>query len=203
MKKALFAITGFVLLVSCIAETNEEKARDLIEPEVKAKLIIPESYEFAKIQLDSCFSDDSRGPEAIIFAQKAAKLYKKYKQYNSDVEYAGSKAEIEKAKRKAADVKYDIIQLYKENKPLLLNLNNGLDKHEFTGWMATFDYRAETAGGTKAMGETLFFLNKDLTKITHCFDEEDLYDIQSADLDDIKYEFEKELEEVFESEGNQ
>ena len=57
MKKVFFAITSLVLLVSCSVKTNEEKARELIEPQVKSNLIKPESYEFAQMQLDSCFSD--------------------------------------------------------------------------------------------------------------------------------------------------
>lgn len=45
---------SFALLASCSVKTNEEKARELIEPEVKANLIKPESYEFGKLQLYSC-----------------------------------------------------------------------------------------------------------------------------------------------------
>lgn len=218
MRKYFFLSACIILLVSCSVKTNEEKARELIEPEVKANLIKPESYEFAQIQLDSCFSDSQHNPEAIVFVLKVAKLFNEYKEYSEDAERAESsmtiyapsfgyqdahskqqqrkyKAEMEKAQRKAADAKDQIIQLYKDNKQLILGFENG--KHNFTGWAVTLGYRAETAGGLKTMGGALFYLNKDMTEITHRFTEEDMKDIQSAGIDDLKYEFEDELKEIF------
>lgn len=218
MRKVLFAITCLALLASCSVKTNEVKARELIEPEVKAILIKPESYEFAQIQLDSCFSDSQHNPEAIVFALKVAKLFDEYKGYMSDAERAESsmtiyapsygyqdahskqqqkkyKAEMEKAQRKAAAAKDQIIQLYRDNKQLILSFESG--KHDFVGWAVSFGYRAETAGGLKTMGGSLFYMNKDLTQITHRFTKEDMNLIQSAGIDDLKYEFEDELKDVF------
>lgn len=218
MKKVLFTTISLALLASCSVKTNEEKARELIEPQVKSSLIKPESYEFAQIQLDSCFSDDQRNPEAIMFVLKVAKLWNEYKEYASDAERAESsmtiyapsygyqdahskqqqkkyKAEMEKAQRKAADAKEKILQLYKDNEKLFKAFESG--KHEFIGWMVDFGYRAETAGGLKTMGEGLFYLNKDITEITHRLTDEDMREMQSADLDDLKYEFENELSEIF------
>ena len=218
MRKVLFSTMCLALLASCSVKTNEEKARELIEPEVKANLIKPESYEFAQMKLDSCFSDSQQNPEDIAFAQEVAKLFNEDKGYASDAETAESsmtiyapsygyqsahskqqqkkyKAEMEKAKRKAADAKDKIIQLYKDNKQLLEGLSSG--KHEFIGWMVAFSYRAETAGGMKTMGENLFYLNKDLTEITHRITVEDMIEMESADIDDLNYEFEDELKEIF------
>lgn len=218
MRKVLLTTMCLALLSSCSVKTNEEKARELIEPEVKANLIKPESYDFAQIQLDSCFSDSEQNPETIAFIMEVAKLFKEYKDYASDAETAESsmtiyapsfgyqdahskqqhkkyKAEMEKAKRKASDVKGKIIQLYKDNKQLLEGLSSG--KHDFIGWMVAFGYRAETAGGLKTMGQDLYYLNKDLTEITHRFTDDDMIEIESAGIDDLKYEFENELKEIF------
>jgi len=218
MKKIVLFILIILILASCSVKKNEEKARELIEPQLKASLIKPESYEFAQMQLDSCFSDSQHNPEVIAFALKVAKLFNEYKEYTSDAERAESsmtiyapsygyqsahdkqqqkkyKAEMKKARRKAADTKEQIIQLYRDNKKLFTAFQSG--KHEFIGWMAVFDYRAETAGGMKTMGEGLFYLNKDLTEITNRFTEEDMREMQSADLDDLKYEFEDELKYFF------
>lgn len=218
MKQVLFAIVSLALLASCSVKTNEEKARELIEPDVKANLIKPESYEFAQIQLDSCFSNSQQNPETIMFALKVAKLFREYKKNSEDAERAESsmtiyaptygyqsahdkqqqkkyKSEMEKAQRKAAAAKEQIIQIYKDNKQLFLSFESG--KHEFIGWAASFGYRAETAGGIKTMGGALYYLNKELTEITHRFTEDDMMDIQSADADDLKYEFEDELKEIF------
>ena len=219
MKKILFAITCLVLLASCSVKTNEEKARELIESDVKANLIKPESYEFAQIKLDSCFSDSQYNPEAIAFAMNVAKLYKEYKEYASEAERAESsmtiyapsygyqsahdkqqqkkyKAEMEKAQRKAADTKAQIIQLYNDNKDLIAGMESG-GNHEFIAWAVTFGYRAETAGGLKIMGGALYYLNKDMTEIIQRFTDDDMKDMQSEDLQDIKYEFEDELKEIF------
>lgn len=222
MKKIVLFIASLVLLASCSVKTNEEKARELIEPQVKANLIKPESYEYAQMQLDSCFSDSQQNPELVVILIKVAELWKEYKDYSFEIERAETsmsihapsygyqsaydkqwqkryKSEMEKAKRKAADAKDKIIQLFKDNKELFINTGTG--KHEFIGWMAVIDYRAETAGGMKTMGEGLFYLNKDLTKITYRLTESEMTDImkvmKAAEWDDIKYEFEDELKDIF------
>jgi len=219
MKKEIIAILSLALLASCSVKTNEEKARDLIESQVKASLIKPESYEFAQLQLDSCFSDDNeRNPDTFILVMKVARLFKEYKKYMYEAERAESsmtiyapsygyqdahdkqqqkkyKAEMEKAQRKAATVKEKILQLYKDYKPYYDNLQSA--KHEFIGWSVAFSYRAETAGGLKTMGNGLYFLNKDLTEITHSFSEEDLSDLKSAGIEDLQYEFEEDLKSIF------
>lgn len=145
------------------------------------------------MRLDSCFSDSQQNPNVVAFAWEVAKLFNEYNGYTSDAERAESsmtiyapsygyqsahdkqqqkkyKSEMVKAKRKAADTKEKIIQLYKGNKKMFEAFKSG--KHEFIGWMAIFGYRAETAGGMKTMGEDLFYLNKDLTEITNRFTKE-------------------------------
>ena len=47
------------------------------------------------------------------------------------------------------------------------------------------------------MGQDLYYLNKDLTEITHRFTDDDMIEIESAGIDDLKYEFENELKEIF------
>ncbi|MBQ9561432.1 MAG: hypothetical protein IJV10_04025 [Prevotella sp.] len=219
MKKTLFVFACFTILTSCSVKTNEEKARELIEPEVKAHLIKPESYEFAQIQLDSCFTDNSEcNPNAVAFTMKLAKLYKDYKEYSTEADRAESnmniynsslgfydafdkqqhqkyKAEMEKAQRKTAVAKEEIFKLYKDNEKIFQDINAG--KHEFIGWRAIYSYRAETAGGLKTMGGALFFLNRDLTEITHRFSEDDMMLISSAGIEDIQYELGDELKDFF------
>ena len=94
MKKLIFTVIAFTLLTACSTKTNDEKARELIEPEVKANLIKPESYEFAQMRLDSCFSDSQQNPNVIAFALEVAKLFNEYNGYTSDAERAESSMTI-------------------------------------------------------------------------------------------------------------
>ena len=221
MKKILIYFISLVLMASCSVKTNEEKARELIEPEIKANLVKPESYEFANMKLDSCFMDNGElNPEALEFSVKVAKLYKEYKKYSSEAEDAESsmtiyaprygyqsahskqqyqkyKAEMEKAQRKAATAKENILKLYKDNVKMWKDIASA--KHEFTGWAAEFNYRAETAGGIKTMGSALIFLNKDLTEITHSFSSMDLSISNSELLQDFQYDFGEELKAIYQN----
>ncbi len=169
MKRILYSVISLTLLVSCSVKTNEEKVRELIEPQIKASLIKPETFEFAQLKLDSCFSNSNTNPEIIVLGMKVAQLYK---EYISDAEQAESnmsifepsygyqsshsklkqkkyKEEKEKAERKAAAKKEEILQLYKNNKKLIMSLDS--PSHEFIGWCASVSFRAETAGGMKTM----------------------------------------------------
>lgn len=94
MKKYVLIVFCFLALVSCGSKTNEEKARDVIEMKIKSHLIKPESYEFASLQLDSCFSGSQYNPEVLTFALRVAKLYREYKEYMSDAERAESSMTI-------------------------------------------------------------------------------------------------------------
>lgn len=217
MKKIVFAVIGLTLLASCSVKSNEEKALELIEPQIKASLIKPESYELAKLQLDSSFSNSGTSPETFIFLTKINKLYNEYKEHMRDVELAESalsifassygyqseyekqqqrkyKADLEKAQRKAASAKEKILDLYKSNKELIMNESQ---EGEFIGWAADIAYRAETAGGLKIMNESLFFLNKDFTEITYSISEDDMIGVNPDIFQELSFEFENELQELF------
>ena len=214
MKKCLFVTLSFLLLASCSVKTNEEKAREIIEPEVKSSLIIPESYEFAQLQLDSCFSDSKQNPKKIEIALKMAKMINDYKRFTYDAESAESsmaiyapsygdqsafekqqykkyKTEIEKAKRKASNMKDLILKTFVEYKDMFGAYESG--KHEFIGGRADISYRAETAGGLKTMGHVLFFLDKDLTKGTYRFDDEEMNSVSYSNFEDFLYELEEDM----------
>lgn len=199
MKNYLLTIIGLAVLISCTSKTNEEKARKLIEPEIKSSLLKPGSYEFAKIKVDSCFTDSDFNPELIRFAQLVDASFDLYKRYSREAETSESmmliyapryydsahdaherkkyKSEMEKAQKKAAAQKEQIIQLYKNNRELLENYQNG--KHEFLGWAVSFRYRAEDNEGIKLMDEVLVFTDKKFTEITDCFTSDSFYSLNN------------------------
>lgn len=218
MKKILFSIISLVCLASCSVKTNEEKARDLIEPAIKANLIKPDSYELANMKLDSCFNGDANhNAEAAVFGYKLAQLYTKYKESKREAERAESamtiyapsrgfysahdeqqykkfKADWEIAQRKVNATKEQILNLYKDYKKLFEDVADG--KHEFVGWMAMVSYRAETVGGKQTMGNAVYYLNKDMTEIINSFSDEDVANIETSGIEDIQYEFGEELKKV-------
>lgn len=221
MKKLILAFVGLALLASCSVKSNEEKARKLIEPQIKASLIKPESYEFAKLQLDSCFSNSSLRPDAFNLMFELSELYNEYKNHLLEAEMAESnmtiyapsygyqsehdklqqkkyKADMEKAQRRASAAKEKLLYTFKDNMDLFMSLQS--PDREFIGWAAIIDYRVETAGGLKTMSESLFFLNKDLTEITYSISEEKLRSTNPDDIQDIMYEFEEELKELLSAE---
>lgn len=219
MRNLLFSVIGLALLASCSVKMNEEKARELIVPDVKEHLIKPEKFEIAEFRLDSCFSDQPQNPGMFKFALDLNKIYREYKEYTEEAERAESymaiyddsyyqsaheklrenkyRSEMEKAQRKASAAKDKILQLYKDNKQLFVDAYSG--KHEFIGWVATFSFRTETAGGHDTMGGAMYFLDKDLTKIIYHLSEDDFKDLDvgKSNLEDVKYEFEEELREIF------
>ena len=219
MKKIFLLSISIALMASCSVKTNEEKARELIVPDVKEHLIKPEKFEIAEFRLDSCFSDQPQNPGMFKFALDLNKIYREYKEYTEEAERAESymsifdnsyyqsaheklqenkyRSEMEKAQRKADDAKQKILQLYKDNKQLFVDAYSG--NHEFIGWVATFSFRTETAGGHDIMGGAMYFLDKDLTKIIYHLSEDDFKDLEvgKSNLEDVKYEFEEELREIF------
>lgn len=213
-------ITAF-LFSSCGQQSNEEKAKSIIEEEVKASLYKPASFELAQFQLDSCFSNDANhNATAMIVGYKVATLYKQYKETMFHVEdaersmniyapdgyssafskqqYKSYKAEFEKARDKADRLKSDILQVYRDNNAVFEKMFD--DKREFTGWMATMSYRAETNGGQTAMGNVLYYFDKDFTNVIAKFNEHDMMDMDGFDVNDLQYDFAEELKAIFNEE---
>ena len=111
------------------------------------------------------------------------------------VQYDKYNKEFGIAKRKADDRKAQIIDLFKSARDLVDESVNG--EHKFSGWMGLLFYTAETAGGYESSGSKLFFLDKDLKKITYSFDEEEVKVIDDNRIEDIQYEFEEDFKAVF------
>lgn len=223
MKKIIYVIS-LVLLVACSARSNEDKALELIEPRLKAILNNPKSYEFISIRLDSCYSNSQMNPEMFVFATEISKLWKDYKEFSTEAETAESfmtiyapsngyqdahtkqqykkyKTDLDKSNKKKDAAKAKILQLYKDNKQLLINIfQNNDTKGDFIGWVSNIRFRCENNAGMKRTLESFYFFDKSLETITHIFHQDDLEVLQQKDLEDIQYEFEKELKDMFQLE---
>lgn len=179
----IFIISGSFLLSSCI--TDEEKARELIEPVVKSELLYPDSYEFEGLRLDSCFSDSDKNPELCELVKSLAGLYRQYRQCVEDAEDAEHEAEIygmfpdesmqrvaeqyrkdaEKFRKKADFIKRQILRDIDEKRGFL---TEDCVCHDFIGWIAYFRYRSSLqVPDEPVVVISLFFLDKDLKEVLY------------------------------------
>ena len=79
MKNLLLPLLVVLMFFSCSAPSNEQKAQNIIEKNVKERLYNPKSYKFGELSLDSCFADEpEKSPQYLTLAIEAANLYKEY-----------------------------------------------------------------------------------------------------------------------------
>lgn len=148
MRKLLLVVVSLctiTLLWSCSQENKEDKARRLIEKELKSRLVKPETFEFADMKLDSCFTNDTNNKDYIIFYVHLCDLVSQYKEQKMNIEEAqehayifrGNKIYIDKANRqikfaqnKIEDIKNKVIQAIKDFKKTTVTWKNG--KREFS-----------------------------------------------------------------------
>ncbi len=214
MRKILFLCIGFALLTSCSNKTNEEKARDLIESFLENSIYRQycnlEDYKFAKLKLDSCYSDDeSLNPKKMKFALELAKLFNEYKDYI----YEAQRAEASKPKdelsglwcaqdevisianEKASGVKKEIIELFRKNKDLFDD--SQFSKHEFIGWVGVYGKTDIYTGNFSKHSSFIFFMDKDFKKVNENFSGKDIELLESVDIKRLRNEFGVDLGEVF------
>lgn len=184
MKQVLFIIACLLLLSSCSASKNERKARTLIEARIKSTLPASSGYEFTSLRLDSCFADNScLNPGLIDLSLKLGWLYRDYNECKAKTD--------ESSQRKSSAAKAEIIRLLNANKKLLADVIN--ERHVFTHWAVSFNYRVESDHGENLQASALYFLDRNLAEITHCFTVKDVFLSQAVDFDALVNEFHDEL----------
>lgn len=221
MKKIFYILLSAILIfVSCSSPSPEEQAKKLMEQLTMKNLVKPDSYEFVDMKFDSCFYGSQISPEVFQFVIELSQLYSDYNEFKrkSNIAeqhlaiYAPSpygydsainklqrkqyQEEFDKANRKKEDNKAKILQLYKDNTDLIKAFANG--GGEFTGFFGVLQYRAETNGGYKRNGEDLYFFDKNITNVVAAYSGDEFQDLSI--LEDINYEFEAELAELFNQE---
>lgn len=219
MKNLLLPLLVVLMFFSCSAPSNEQKAQNIIEKNVKERLYSPKSYKFGELSLDSCFADEpEKSPQYLTLAIEAANLYKGYKHLMEEaemaeeemsifeprygIESAFSKHEYNKYKkdydlamRKADEKKQEIINKYRELHDIMKEAE-GLG-HEHSGWMVAFAYSAENMLGMPISTCDIYFLDKDFSTIIDCLSEKDMKIMKDDDVADMKYELEEEIQAVF------
>ena len=215
MKKVVFVI--LTIVITACSQSPEQKANALIQEKVKNSLYHPETYEAVETVIDSAFApkDDP------VFHEKILKLYHLCKDVQKNQEKANDAersmslwkspymSEYGHIRYNEAKQEYDDCVKQKEK---LINkiqkTNKELEKiaepgRRFIGFKVTHKFRAQNNAGNTLMGEYVFILNEDLTKILASYDtdSEDYIGVQAfyqhlEEAEEEAEEVEEEAEEV-------
>ena len=182
MKKVVFVI--LTIVITACSQSPEQKANALIQEKVKNSLYHPETYEAVETIIDSAFApkDDPA------FHEKTLKLY----HYVMDVQKNQEKANdaersmslwkspymSEYAKRKYNEAKQEYDDCIKQEEKLINKIqktNKELEKiaepgRRFIGFKVTHKFRAQNNAGNTFMGEYVYIMNEDLTKLLASYD---------------------------------
>lgn len=162
MKKIILLVCAITALCSC-EKSNEEKARELIESQLKANMNDWSSYEFVEISgVDSVFTAFMDSDEGKDTQKQLSKLTSKIIEYEVNSKYPilyGERTQTMK----------DSIPILKQMEDSLQNAYNTKEKEykgDFTGYRTTFKFRGNNSLGAKIISSSIYFFNPEITEIT-------------------------------------
>lgn len=155
MKKIILMACAILSLCSC-SQTNEEKAKAIIEENLQKTMKDWSSYEFVGMtKLDSAKTSFLSTPEYDKLSKEKSDLELRKLKYEANSEYPDS---IIMFSDKIAEIEGAI----KEGE-----LNH---KREFAGWYTDFSFRGNNSLGAKVINKTRYRFDKDITKIEGTID---------------------------------
>lgn len=162
MKKTLLLVCAITALCSC-GKSNEDKAREVIESELKTTMKDWNSYEFVEMsKVDSAFTlfMDSQEGKAIRELQSALSLKKAEYEVNS----------------RYPELYKERIQVMRDSIPIIEHMEDSLKaeydakekeyKGDFIGYRTKFKYRGNNSLGGKDISSSIYFFNPEITQIT-------------------------------------
>lgn len=182
MKKIVFVI--LTIVITACSQSPEQKANTLIQENMKKSLYHPETYEAVETVIDSAFApkDDP------VFHEKTLKLYhyavdaQKNQEKANDAERSMSLWKSpymsEYAKREYNEAKQEYDDCIKQEEKLKNKIQKTYKELEkiaepgrrFIGFKVTHKFRAQNNAGNTLMGEYVYIINEDLTKILASYD---------------------------------
>lgn len=166
MKTIILSLFTILLLTftSCI-QSKEDKARNLIEDQLKKTMNDWNSYEFVEMTpLDSSFSIVSDNEEYHNLELKFEVLKAKSHYFLSEYEYDYTNAALGDSCDACIKEMESVTQKMKEIEDSFVSEHNG--------WWTTFTCRGNNKLGHKVISSTKYYFNKDLTAITDAIDVE-------------------------------
>lgn len=205
MKRILFVTFAIMALVAC--QSNEKKAEALVKAELMKSLYKPDSYKPIETTIDSAFApyDDPAFIEAILDLGKMnieyQELEEKVKRAKSSMaiwsgpyQSAFGRNEYHEAKDEYDEANTKIEKLKRKGKKQFEKVSTMLaDERKFVGYLVTHNYRADNNAGNTLIGNSVFFVDKDLKEVKLSMDVEEYNQLQEA----IK-SFKEQLEDITE-----
>lgn len=206
MKKILYWTFVAVVLIAC-GQSQEQKAETLIKESLKKSLYKPETYKPVETKVDSAFApyDDPAFFEELAELGKMnseyADLEEKAKRAKSSMsiwsgpymtaygrnEYQEAKEEYEEVNAKIEKLKIKGRKKYE----IVAKILQG--ERKFIGYKAFHNFRADNNAGNTLIGNTIFFIDENLTEVRYSLEVEEYNQIQEA-ISQLKEQLEEDEE---------
>lgn len=162
MKKTLLLVCAITALCSC-GKSNEDKAREVIESELKTTMKDWNSYEFVEMsKVDSAFTLFMDSQEGKVIRELQSALSSKKTEYEVNSRYP----ELYKER---IQVMRDSIPIIEHMEDSLKNVYDTKEKEykgNFIGYRVKFKYRGNNSLGGKEISSSIYFFNPEITQIT-------------------------------------
>lgn len=192
MKKTFSLLTAFLVVLAIVGcQSKETKANKLIKDYMYTHLHDFKSYEPIETTIDTLYNTILTDAECIALATLKIEHEDKADEYDAAADFSkntmdvwaisarsSSRAlnEYKKAYRelcdnvvKQADEKIQALTAWQ----LILEKAQELDGSKHLGWAVGHKFRSNNRGGNSALGDYIFFMDKDLKNILQVFSEDD------------------------------
>ncbi|MBQ7342172.1 MAG: hypothetical protein IJW42_02820 [Alistipes sp.] len=169
-------------------KSKEEKAEILIKDYMFKHLYDFESYEIVETKVDSCYTSLFKDPEIRHAALQAKKYLDQSTEYRKEQEYAENTMDIwsdswssysrkryKEAREEYKEASINLSKSFKShNENLLIIKNKSINfESEFIGWEVNHSFRCKNRGGNFSLGNYLFIIDKNFTKIINVIDDDE------------------------------
>ena len=180
--KNLFLLFSILFVLSSCGKSDEEKLNDLIEEATKASLYIPESYDPVSTQCDT-LGIDIINPTNIKKSVKIISLVREAQSTQRQIDYdleqrdfwrgeSGNFYNDQSKKAQSGEEKRD--KLKSQAMRLFAELLNDYNTNRgFYGYYVEHKFRAKNNMGDVMVGDVIYIVNKDKTKIVAAYDSSD------------------------------
>ena len=203
MKKIFSYVLLSMLLIAC-SQSQEQKAETLIKESLKKTLYKPDTYKSVETKVDSAFSpyDD---PALYEEMAKLGKFTSDYQQLEEKAKDAKSKMALwdnpyqteyeryayEEAKEEYDEVNAQFEKLKTKGRKIYDKVVSMLQEdRKFIGYKAVHNYRADNNLGNTLIGNSVFFIDENFTKVLYSLKEEE-YDLIQESIKNFIEEIEE------------